>query len=140
MKLIRFGEANKEKPGIFFGEDYFDLSAFGEDYDERFFESDGLERLQSFFQSNKNSLPKLHKDVRLGSPVARPSKIICIGLNYADHARETGAQIPKEPIIFFKSTTALIGPNDDVIIPRNSQKTDWEVELAVVIGKKNKLC
>jgi 2,4-didehydro-3-deoxy-L-rhamnonate hydrolase len=136
MKLIRFGMADKEKPGIFFGEDYYDLSSFGEDYNEQFFANDGLERLQSFFQAKKSTLPKLAKDVRLGSPVARPSKIICIGLNYADHAKETGAQIPKEPIIFFKSTTALIGPNDDVIIPRNSQKTDWEVELAVVIGKK----
>jgi 2,4-didehydro-3-deoxy-L-rhamnonate hydrolase len=136
MKLIRFGEANNEKPGIYFGEDYYDLSSFGEDYNEQFFESDGIERLQSFFQANKASLPKLSKDVRLGSPVARPSKIICIGLNYADHAKETGAQIPKEPIIFFKSTTALVGPNDNVIIPRNSQKTDWEVELAVVIGKR----
>jgi 2,4-didehydro-3-deoxy-L-rhamnonate hydrolase len=136
MKLIRFGEANKEKPGIFFGEDYYDLTSFGEDYNEQFFENGGLERLQSFFQANKSNLPKLSKDVRLGSPVARPSKIICIGLNYADHARETGAQIPKEPIIFFKSTTALVGPNDNVIIPKNSQKTDWEVELAVVIGKK----
>jgi 2-keto-4-pentenoate hydratase/2-oxohepta-3-ene-1,7-dioic acid hydratase in catechol pathway len=136
MKLIRFGEANKEKPGIFFGEDYYDLTSFGEDYNEQFFENGGLQRLQSFFQANKSNLPKLSKDVRLGSPVARPSKIICIGLNYADHAKETGAQIPKEPIIFFKSTTALIGPNDSVIIPKNSRKTDWEVELAVVIGKK----
>ena len=101
MKLIRFGEANKEKPGVFFGEDYYDLGSFGEDYNEQFFETDGLERLQSFFQSNKNTLPKLAKDVRLGSPVARPSKIICIGLNYTDHAKETGAQMPKEPIIFF---------------------------------------
>jgi len=74
--------------------------------------------------------------VRLGSPVARPSKIICIGLNYADHAKETKAAIPTEPIIFFKATTALSGPFDDVIIPKNSTKTDWEVELAVVIGKK----
>jgi 2,4-diketo-3-deoxy-L-fuconate hydrolase len=74
--------------------------------------------------------------VRLGPPVANPSKIVCIGLNYSDHAKETGAEIPKEPIIFFKSTTALIGPNDDVIIPKNSKKTDWEVELAFIVGKK----
>ncbi len=81
-------------------------------------------------------MPEVPADTRLGSVVARPSKIICIGLNYSDHAKETGAAIPEEPIIFFKSTTALCGPNDDLIIPKNSTKTDWEVELAVVIGKK----
>ncbi|MGZ3853205.1 MAG: fumarylacetoacetate hydrolase family protein, partial [Flavisolibacter sp.] len=101
-----------------------------------FFETNGLSRLQNFVDSNKDKLPKLSKDVRLASPIARPSKIVCIGLNYADHAKETNAQVPKEPIIFFKSTTALVGPNDDVIIPKNSTKTDWEVELAVIIGKK----
>ena len=136
MKLIRFGEINKEKPGIIINDDYYDTSSFGEDYKEHFFESDGLNRLQKFIDDHKNSLPKLSKDIRLGSPVARPSKIICIGLNYADHAKETKTNIPSEPIIFFKSTTALCGPYDDVIIPKNSKKTDWEVELAVVIGKK----
>ena len=136
MKLIRFGEINKEKPGIILNDDYYDTSSYGEDYNEHFFESDGLNRLQKFIESNKGRLPKVSKDMRLGSPVARPSKIICIGLNYADHARETKANIPAEPIIFFKSTTALCGPYDDVIIPKNSTKTDWEVELAVVIGKK----
>lgn len=136
MKLIRFGEINKEKPGVIIGDEKYDVSSFGEDYNEQFFESGGLERLRSFIESNKGSLPKVPSDVRLGSPIARPSKIICIGLNYADHARETNAQVPKEPIIFFKSTTALVGPNDNVIIPKNSSKTDWEVELAVVIGKK----
>jgi 2-keto-4-pentenoate hydratase/2-oxohepta-3-ene-1,7-dioic acid hydratase in catechol pathway len=82
---------------------------------------------------------KLHRisdTIRLGSPIARPSKIVCVGLNYRDHAAETGAKIPSEPILFFKSTSALCGPNDDLIMPRNSRKTDWEVELAVVIGKK----
>ena len=136
MKLIRFGEINKEKPGIIINDDYYDTSSFGEDYKEHFFESDGLNRLQKFIDDHKNSLPKLSKDILLGSPVARPSKIICIGFNYADHAKETKANIPSEPIIFFKSTTALCGPYDDVIIPKNSKKTDWEVELAVVIGKK----
>ena len=136
MKLIRFGEINKEKPGIIINDEYYDTSAFGEDYNEHFFETDGLNRLLKFIESNIRQLPKVSKDIRLGSPVARPSKIICIGLNYADHAKETKANIPVEPIIFFKSTTALCGPNDDVIIPKNSKKTDWEVELAVVIGKK----
>ncbi|HUS03709.1 MAG TPA: fumarylacetoacetate hydrolase family protein [Chitinophagaceae bacterium] len=135
MKLIRFGEFNKEKTGIILNDKYYDTSSFGEDYNERFFENDGLNRLQKFIEEN-NSLPLLSKDIRLGSPVARPSKIICIGLNYADHAKETKANVPTEPIIFFKSTTALCGPYDEVIIPKNSKKTDWEVELAVVIGKK----
>ena len=136
MKLIRFGELNKERTGIVVDDTAYDTSAFGEDYNEQFFEQDGLARLQKFVEENKNSLPKAPEGVRLGSPVARPSKIICIGLNYADHAKETGATPPPEPVIFFKSTTALCGPNDNIIIPKNSKKTDWEVELAVVIGKK----
>ena len=136
MKLIRFGEVNKEKPGIILNDEYYDASSFGEDYNEHFFESNGLDRLRGYLQSNEGQLQKISKDTRLGSPVARPSKIICIGLNYADHAKEAKATIPAEPIIFFKSTTALSGPNDTVIIPKNSKKTDWEVELAVVIGKK----
>ena len=136
MKLIRFGEIDKEKTGVIINDEYYDTSSFGEDYNERFFETDGLSRLQKFIESNENKLPKVSKDLRLSSPVSRPSKIICIGLNYADHARETNASIPGEPIIFFKSTTSLIGPFDDVIIPKNSKKTDWEVELALVIGRK----
>ena len=136
MKLIRFGEINKEKTGVIINDEYYNTSEFGEDYNEHFFESDGLNRLQKFINSNKGKLPKFSKDIRLGSPVARPSKIICIGLNYADHAKETKANIPTEPIIFFKSTSALCGPYDTVIIPKNSKKTDWEVELAIIISKK----
>jgi 2,4-diketo-3-deoxy-L-fuconate hydrolase len=136
MKLIRFGEINKEKPGIIINDEYYDTSSFGEDYNEQFFETDGLSRLQKFIESSKDSLPEVSKNVRLGCPVTRPSKIICIGLNYADHAKETKANIPTEPIIFFKSTTAICGSNDDLNIPKNSKKTDWEVELAVIIGKK----
>jgi 2,4-didehydro-3-deoxy-L-rhamnonate hydrolase len=136
MKLIRFGEINNEKTGIIINDKYYDTSVFGQDYNEHFFEMDGLNQLQKFIDSNKDQLPEVSKEVRLGGPVARPSKIICIGLNYADHAKETKANVPTEPIIFFKSTTALCGPYDDVIIPKNSIKTDWEVELAVVIGKK----
>jgi len=136
MKLIRWINANKPATGIILNDEFFDTSSFGEDYNEVFFENDGLDRLQKFVESSKSRLPKLSKDIHLASPVARPSKIVCIGLNYADHAKETNAQVPKEPIIFFKSTTAIIGPYDDVIIPKNSKKTDWEVELAIVIGKK----
>ncbi len=136
MKLIRFGEINNEKTGVILNDDYIDTSSFGEDYDERFFGTGGLKRLEEFLQSIGDKLPKIPANARLGSPVARPSKIICIGLNYSDHAKETNLTLPTEPIIFFKSTSALAGPYDDVIIPKNSHKTDWEVELAVVIEKK----
>ena len=136
MKLIRHGEINKEKTGIVIDDVMYDTSAFGEDYNEQFFETDGLKRLQQFIETNKNKLEKIPQGTRLGSPIARPSKIVCIGLNYADHAKETGAIPPPEPVIFMKSTTALCGPNDNIVIPKNSKKTDWEVELAVVIGKK----
>lgn len=135
MKLIRFRENGKIKPGVMLLDRYYDASAFGEDYNEQFFESDGLNRLQKFIDENKDQLPELHQP-ELDCPFARPSKIICIGLNYADHAKETNATVPKEPIIFFKSTSAIIGPFDDVVIPKNSVKSDWEVELAVVIGKR----
>lgn len=135
MKLIRFGKSGQEKPGIIIGEKRFDVSSIVTDYNESFFEKNGLEKLKIALENNPN-LPEVDAAVRLGSPVARPSKIICIGLNYVDHCRETNAPIPDEPIIFFKSTTALCGPNDDLIIPKNSQKTDWEIELAFVVGKK----
>jgi len=135
MKLIRFGEAGKEKPGILVDEKRFDVSSIVTDYNEAFFGENGLEKLKKALESNP-ALPEVDASVRLGSPVARPSKLICIGLNYVDHCVETNAPIPTEPIIFFKSTTALCGPNDDVIIPKNSEKTDWEIELAFVVGKK----
>ncbi|HYG18243.1 MAG TPA: fumarylacetoacetate hydrolase family protein [Ohtaekwangia sp.] len=135
MKLLRFGEPGHEKPGVRIQQDIVDVSAFGEDFGELFFETDGLRRLGQWL-AGKTDLPKVSPGVRLGAPFTRPSKIICVGLNYSDHAKETGAKLPTEPILFFKSTTALTGPNDNLIIPRNSTKTDWEVELAVVIGKK----
>ncbi|WP_116541409.1 fumarylacetoacetate hydrolase family protein [Pontibacter virosus] len=136
MKLFRFGEPGQEKAGVILNDVKYDVSAFGEDYNEQFFERNGLERLKAFVQQNEGKLPLIPDGVRFGSAIARPSKIVCIGLNYADHARETNAAIPQEPIVFFKATTALCGPNDDVVIPKNSKKLDWEVELAVVIGKK----
>jgi len=135
MKLIRFGEPGKEKPGILIGEKRLDLSSIVDDYNESFFENNGLDKLAAAIKGN-NSFPEISQNVRLGSPVARPSKIICIGLNYVDHCIETNAPIPQEPIIFFKSTTALCGPDDAVVIPKNSIKTDWEVELAFVMSKK----
>jgi 2-keto-4-pentenoate hydratase/2-oxohepta-3-ene-1,7-dioic acid hydratase in catechol pathway len=137
MKLIRFGTPGNEKPGLILDDGRrIDASAFGSDYDEAFFGGDGLVRLEAWVVQNAASAPSIDSSVRLGPCIARPSKIVCIGLNYADHAKESGADIPKEPILFFKSTSSLVGPNDEVIIPRGSQKTDWEVELAVIIGQR----
>jgi 2,4-diketo-3-deoxy-L-fuconate hydrolase len=136
MKLIRWGLAGKEKTGVIIDDVKYDTSAFGEDYNEAFFENNGLARLEQFLQEHKGKLNAIAEGERLGSPIARPSKIVCIGLNYADHAKETNAPLPPEPVIFMKSTTALTGPFDQITIPKNSVKTDWEVELAVVIGKK----
>ncbi len=135
MKLIRFGAAGKEKPGLLIDGKRRDVSAIVTDYNEAFFENGGLQQLQEALKNNI-SFPEVSNEIRLGSPVARPSKIICIGLNYVDHCEETNAPIPAEPIVFFKSTTALCGPDDNVVIPKNSEKTDWEVELAFVISKK----
>ena len=134
MKLIRFGKEGQEKPGVHINGVNYDVSSFIKDYDESFFANQGLEKLAQVIAQEKLTAIASHE--RIGSAVARPSKILCIGLNYAKHAKETGAAIPTEPILFMKSTTSLNGPFDPIIIPKNSEKTDWEVELAVVIGKK----
>lgn len=137
MKLIRFGNPGQEKPGLLLDNGRrIDASGFGQDYDEAFFGGDGLERLAAWAAENAETAPVVDDAVRLGPPLTRPSKIVCIGLNYADHAKESGADIPKEPILFFKATSAIVGPNDSLVIPKGSVKTDWEVELAFVIGKK----
>jgi 2,4-didehydro-3-deoxy-L-rhamnonate hydrolase len=137
MKLIRFGKPGQEKPGIELPDGTrLDTSAFGQDYTEEFFSNNGLARLSDWLINNRAGCPEVSNQVRLGPPVNRPSKIVCVGLNYSDHATESNMQLPSEPVIFFKSTTAICGPNDNVMIPKNSKKTDWEVELAVVIGKK----
>jgi 2,4-diketo-3-deoxy-L-fuconate hydrolase len=137
MKLIRFGPKGEEKPGLLLADGTRrDASAFGGDWNEAFFGGDGLERLAAWAREHAAKAPVVPDDVRLGPAVTRPSKIVCIGLNYADHARETGAAIPTEPVIFFKASTALCGPNDDLVLPRGSVKTDWEVELAVVMGRR----
>jgi 2,4-didehydro-3-deoxy-L-rhamnonate hydrolase len=135
MKLLRVGAPGNEKPAILRDNTIYDVSSFGEDFGETFLGSDGISRLEEWLKK-QNDLPAIASPDRIGTPFTRPSKIICIGLNYSDHAKETGAQLPAEPIIFFKATSALCGPDDNVVIPRNSLKTDWEVELAVVIGKK----
>ena len=137
MKLIRFGELGKEKPGALLKDGTrIDASALGSDYDERFFGSGGLAAVDSWLRKHASSAPRVPASVRWGSPICRPSKIVCIGLNYRDHAAETKAQTPKEPVLFFKSTTSLVGPNDDLVMPKNATKVDWEVELALVMEKK----
>ena len=137
MKLIREGRLGEELPGLILKDGReVETSGFGEDYDEVFFETDGLERLQEWVKENENDLPIFPEDERYGAPIARPSKIVCIGLNFDDHAAESGMDIPEEPVLFFKASSAFCGPNDDLVLPRGGDKTDWEVELAFVVGKR----
>jgi 2,4-didehydro-3-deoxy-L-rhamnonate hydrolase len=137
MKLIRFGPSGQERPGLQLDDGTrVDASGFGEDYDERFFGGGGLDRLRDWAGREASRAPRVSDGVRLGPPVGRPSKIVCIGLNYRDHAAESGMAIPAEPVIFFKATTSIVGPTDDVLIPKTGSKLDWEVELAVVMGAR----
>ena len=137
MKLIRFGNPGEEKPGVINENNQkIDVSNFGEDYDEKFFETNGSDRLSKWLKSHSQDCQIISEQERLGPPSCRPSKLVCVGLNYTKHAKESGMKTPKEPVLFFKSTSALCGPYDDIIIPKNSKKTDWEVELAVLIKKK----
>ena len=137
MRLFRFGNAGSEKPGLVDEAGVLrDVSGFGSDYDEAFLGGDGLARLAGWASSRLSECPVVPEDVRIGPPVPRPSKIICIGLNFSDHAAESGMELPAEPVVFFKATSAFCGPGDDLILPRRGDKTDWEVELALVIGKK----
>lgn len=137
MKLFRFGPDGHEHPGVLMPDgSHLDVSHFGGDYDETFFATDGPGRLAHWLTAHAATCPHVPADFRFGSCIKRPSKIVCVGLNYAKHAAETGATPPAEPILFFKSTTSLCGPNDNVVLPKRSEKTDWEVELAVIIGKR----
>jgi 2,4-diketo-3-deoxy-L-fuconate hydrolase len=137
VRLIRFGERDRERPGVLLPDGQrIDVSAFGEDWNEAFFASDSIARLERWVVEHATACSTVPDDVRLGPCIARPSKIICIGLNYRSHVLETGAAIPTEPVVFFKATTSLSGPNDDLVIPLHSSQTDWEVELAVVIGRR----
>ena len=134
MKLLRYGPAGQEKPAVQTNRGRLDVSAFGQDFHPRFFGSNAPAQLAEWLEAHPDQ-PTVGNHVRLGPPVARPGKIVCVGLNYHDHARETGAKSPTEPILFFKATSALCGPNDDLVMPKGSLKTDWEVELVVVIGQ-----
>jgi len=136
MKLIRFGEPNREKPGILDGDVRLDISHLVSDYDEGFFASDGVASLRQQLADGSLNLPRISSSERLGPPISRPSKIVCIGLNFRDHAAESKMPIPAEPVLFLKATSSLVGPNDSLMIPKGAEKVDWEVELAVVIGKK----
>jgi 2,4-didehydro-3-deoxy-L-rhamnonate hydrolase len=140
MKLIRFGEPGKEKPGVLIDDaTAIDVSTYVRDYDEEFFANDGLTKLQQWLHNHAVSSPRVSiSNLRLGPPICRPSKIVCIGLNFRDHAKESKMEIPREPVLFLKASTSLAGPNDCVLIPCGGQKLDWEVELAVVIGKEAK--
>ena len=137
MKLIRKGQIGEESPGLQLKDGReVDVSSFGEDYDEVFFETDGLCRLKEWSLRQLDDLPLFPEGERYGPPIARPSKIVCIGLNFDDHAAESGMDIPEEPVLFFKASSAFCGPNDDLVLPRDGDKTDWEVELAFVVGKR----
>jgi 2,4-didehydro-3-deoxy-L-rhamnonate hydrolase len=137
MRLIRFGPIGKEKPGILSADgNRRDLSAHFKDWNFDFFNDSGLDRLNKLIQAQPaDSLPLVDGKARWGSPIARPGKVICIGLNYSDHAKESGMAIPTEPIVFMKAANTVVGPYDELLIPRNSKKTDWEVELGAVIGR-----
>jgi 2,4-diketo-3-deoxy-L-fuconate hydrolase len=137
MKLARFGEPGSERPGVLLDDGTrVDTSALVRDYDESFFAGDGIQALAAWMTDRGARAPRLPLEARIAAPIARPSKIVCIGLNFRDHAAESGMELPREPVMFFKATTALVGPNDPVVIPRGGTKLDWEVELAVVIGAK----
>lgn len=138
MRLIRIGAVGSERPGAMVDEEhYVDLSDVVQDFNEEFFRSGKLTQLNSIIlERSAAGLAKPIGTTRFGSPIARPHQILCIGLNYSDHAAETGQAVPTEPIVFNKAPNTLIGPNDDVVIPKDSTKTDWEVELGIVIGKR----
>ena len=138
MKLLRHGQPDHERPGLQLPDGRrIDASGFGQDWNEAFFaDPANFDRLRDWANANASSAAEIMPGTRLAPAICRPSKIVCIGLNFSDHAKETSATPPEEPIIFFKATSAMTGPDDALVIPRNSEKTDWEVELGVVIGKK----
>jgi 2-keto-4-pentenoate hydratase/2-oxohepta-3-ene-1,7-dioic acid hydratase in catechol pathway len=137
VKLIRFGAAGRELPGVELADGVrVDVSPLLRDFDEAFFAGDGIARLRQWIADHAHNATTIPPGERLGAPFARPSKIVCIGLNYRDHAAESNMPLPSEPVIFFKATTAMTGPADDIIIPKGASKLDWEVELAVVIGQR----
>lgn len=136
MKLFRYGLPGHEKPGILINGIHYDASPLGEDYSNEFISSGGIKRLENLISKDKGTLTVIDADERIGIPLANPAKIVCVGLNYKDHIKETGFEAAAEPILFLKAISALNGPFDGVTIPKNSLQTDYETELGVVIGKK----
>lgn len=137
MKLCRFGEIGDERPAVLLGADErVDVSAAFQDFDEAFFASGGLTLLKAWLAQNSASAPRVAAEARVAPPIARPSKIICVGLNYSDHAAETASPLPPEPMLFAKATTAMCGAFDPIVLPLGGEKTDWEVELALVVSKR----
>jgi 2-keto-4-pentenoate hydratase/2-oxohepta-3-ene-1,7-dioic acid hydratase in catechol pathway len=134
VRLLRVGPAGAERPAVLVDGIVRDVSAEVTDYDGSFFSGGGLDRLRTFVNASADSLRAVDPRIRVGPPVRRPGKVVCIGLNYADHAAESGAALPAEPVVFMKDAATVVGPYDEVRIPRTSIKTDWEVELGVVIG------
>jgi 2-keto-4-pentenoate hydratase/2-oxohepta-3-ene-1,7-dioic acid hydratase in catechol pathway len=137
MRLVRFGERGRERPGLLASDDSLvDVSSVVTDYDRRFWGEGGLEHLRSEQEAERlDRLPRhALAEVRLGAPVAAPQKLICVGLNYRDHAEETKAQVPEKPVLFTKAVSSINGPNDDIVLPADYETADWEVELAFVIG------
>ena len=138
MKLLRFGPKGAEKPGLLDDQGVMrDLSGHVDDIGGAVLSDDGLAAIAAL---DRASLPVVAEGVRLGTPIAGTGKMICIGLNYADHAAESGATVPAEPLIFMKATSAIQGPNDPIVIPRGAQTLDWEVELGIVIGTAGEIC
>lgn len=135
MKLLRFGEKGNEKPGVLINGKRKDCSGEFGDWDREFFRGNGLDKLRNFLKSHGDTLPDVPENARHASCIARPGMIMCIGLNYSDHAKESNMALPQEPIIFGKATNTLQGPYDDVPIPLKGDKTDYEIELGVVVGK-----
>jgi 2,4-didehydro-3-deoxy-L-rhamnonate hydrolase len=135
LKLIRFGPKNDERPGLLDPKGVRrDCSAFIPDYSAEHLATESFIGLRSIAESRLDTLPIVSEDARWAAPVARPGKVICIGLNYSDHAKESNMPVPDQPVVFFKAPNTVVGPYDEVLIPRGSEKTDWEVELGVVIG------
>jgi 2-keto-4-pentenoate hydratase/2-oxohepta-3-ene-1,7-dioic acid hydratase in catechol pathway len=134
MRLLRVGPVGAERPAVLVDGTALDVSSEVDDLDGTFLATGGLDRLRALVAASAGSLSAVDPGLRIGSPLARPGKVVCIGLNYADHAAESGAPLPAEPVVFMKDPATVVGPYDDVRIPRTSTKTDWEVELGVVIG------
>ncbi|WP_420386711.1 fumarylacetoacetate hydrolase family protein [Roseivirga sp.] len=134
MKLFRYKKQGQVKTGVSLNGEHYDVSDHINEYDRDFFDEGGIAKLQAVVA--KGELQKISGDIAFDAPIYRPEKIICIGLNYRKHAEESGMEPPKEPVVFFKAPSSLTGPFDQIIIPKDSQKTDWEVELAVIVGKK----